>query len=316
MPGDDSQTIYVWLDALINYITMAGYPFVANHPNEAVWPPECQVIGKDIIRFHCIYWPAFLMALGLPVPKQFLSHAHWTMNQEKMSKSLGNVVNPFHAIERFGVDVVRYYMIRDGGYADDAAYENAFLIERYKKELQGGLGNLLSRILRTKRWSLLECIESFEFALKLKTPYEMPEHFGRQRSRMWGLSAAANASMERSNPREALSSIMGMVSHVNKYFQEAEPWKLADSEDHNDQLLLKQIIYSSADELRVAAILLQPFMPEKMKTALDMLGVRDDARQWHRARLGYDFKYGIPRIDVGSSGRGDGTLFPPLTSDF
>ena len=316
VPGDDSQTIYVWLDALINYITMAGYPFVSKHPNEAIWPPECQVIGKDIIRFHCIYWPAFLMALDLPIAKQFLSHAHWTMNQEKMSKSLGNVVNPFHAMDRFGVDVVRYYMIRDGGYADDAAYENAFMIERYKKELQGGLGNLISRILRTKKWSLPECVESFRSSLKLKKPHEMPVHFQKQRSRMWDLSTAANIAMERSNPREALSHIMAMISHVNKYFQESEPWKLADSQDPDDQLALKQIIYSSADEVRVAAIMLQPFMPEKMKTALDMLGVRDDARQWHRARLGYDFKYGVPRTGIGSSGRGNGSLFPPLTSDF
>ena len=133
---------------------------------------------------------------------------------------------------------------------------------------------------------------------------------------MWDLSKAANTAMVHSNPREALSHIMTMVSYVNKYFQEAEPWKLADSGNPNDKVALKQIIYSSADELRVVAILLQPFMPEKMKSALDMLGVRDDARQWHRAQLAYDFKYGVPKTDIGSSGRGEGSLFPPLTSDF
>ncbi len=154
VPGDESQTIYVWLDALINYITATGYPRMTGQTADWLWPPECQIIGKDIIRFHCIYWPAFLMALDLPLPKQFLSHAHWTMNQAKMSKSLGNVVNPFFAMERFGVDTIRYYMVRDGGIIDDAAYENSFIIARYKKDLQGGFGNLVSRIVRSKKWDL------------------------------------------------------------------------------------------------------------------------------------------------------------------
>ena len=159
VPDDPSQTIYVWLDALVNYLTMAGYPFTTGVAAGSVWPPECQVIGKDIIRFHCIYWPAFLMALDLPLPKQFLSHAHWTMNRAKMSKSEGNVVNPFFAINRFGVDVMRYYMVHDGGIVDDADYENLFIVDRYKKDLQGGLGNLLSRVVRGQKWSVPDSVK-------------------------------------------------------------------------------------------------------------------------------------------------------------
>ena len=309
VPGDDSQTIYVWLDALINYITMAGYPFMSKHANEAIWPPECQVIGKDIIRFHCIYWPAFLMALDLPLPKQFLSHAHWTMNEEKMSKSLGNVVNPFHAIDRFGVDVVRYYMVRDGGYQDDAAYDNAFILERYKKELQSGLGNMFSRILRSNKWVLRDCVEQMQPKVDCKSPLE---DFLHQKQMVAHLTDQANNAMEHSNPREALGHIMTLALSLNKSFQESAPWLMAKS----DEETLKWIIYSTADQLRIACILLQPFMPEKMKTALDMLGVAPDARGWERAQLGGDWDYGIPNIDIGKRGHGMGTLFQPMTSDF
>jgi len=159
VPDDPSQTIYVWLDALINYLTMAGYPFATAAESTKMWPPECQVIGKDIIRFHCIYWPAFLMALNIPLPNQFLSHAHWTMNRAKMSKSEGNVVNPFFAINRFGVDVMRYYMAHDGGIIDDSDYENLFIVNRYKKDLQGGFGNLVSRVIRGKMWSVPDSVK-------------------------------------------------------------------------------------------------------------------------------------------------------------
>src|ERR1700761_910689 len=150
VPGDESQTIYVWLDALFNYLTMTGYPFVNRNDPNMVWPPNCQVIGKDIIRFHTIYWPAFLMALNLPVTERFLTHAHWTMNNQKMSKSTGNGVNPFYAMDRFGVDCIRFYMAHNGGIVDDAMYENSFIAETYNHLLRGGLGNLIHRVFRSK----------------------------------------------------------------------------------------------------------------------------------------------------------------------
>jgi methionyl-tRNA synthetase len=313
VPGDDSQTVYVWLDALINYITMTGYPSFSNHHTKAYWPPDCQVIGKDIIRFHTIYWPAFLMALDLPVPKRFLCHAHWTMNEEKMSKSVGNVVNPFHAMERFGVDTIRYYMVRDGGFADDASYENAFIIARYKKELQGGLGNMLSRILRSKKWNLGEVIEQLRPEVEYNAP--LLPWLQPLRMQMLEYSTGAEDAMDNANPRDALMHIMKTVTYVNKYFQEAQVWQKAESSDPSDQDDVKRIVYQSADCLRVAAILLQPFMPERMKVALDMLGVRDSARHLRRALIGHDMKYGVPRMAVGER-RGEDTLFPPLTSEY
>lgn len=316
VPGDNSQTIYVWLDALINYITMAGYPFVPRNPIETIWPPDCQVIGKDIIRFHCIYWPAFLMALDLPLPKQFLSHAHWTMNEEKMSKSLGNVVNPFHAMDRFGVDTMRYYMVRDGGYADDSSYENSFIIARYKKELQGTLGNSLSRLLNSKKWNIRECIDHMRPQLNLKPRKDLPEPWSLYIKKLYETTHSANEYMKSSDPRSALSRIMQVVIQVNQYIQEKEPWRLAESPRPEDQELLKEVIYYGVDHMRVVAILLQPFMPEKMKMALDMLGVRDEARDWGRRGMGKDFDYGIPKTDGGEVATSKSILFPPLSSSF
>ena len=178
VPDDDTQTIYVWLDALINYLTKANYPFqIPGQEHVAGWPADCQVVGKDIVRyciillnasicwclisqrFHCIYWPAFLMALDLPLPRQILTHGHWTLGHQKMAKSTGNVVNPFFAIDRFGVDTMRFYLIHDGGIQHDADYENSYIVDRYKKALQGGLGNLASRIIRGKGWNVRQAIE-------------------------------------------------------------------------------------------------------------------------------------------------------------
>ena len=159
VPGDSSQTIYVWLDALVNYVTTTGYPWPPDRAQDGGWPADVHVIGKDITRFHCIYWPAFLMALDVPLPKQILAHAHWTLGREKMSKSTGNVVNPFFAIERFGNEVMRYFFSHSGGLAQDADYDNSYIIERYKTDLQGGLGNLTSRVTRGKGWSIAEAVQ-------------------------------------------------------------------------------------------------------------------------------------------------------------
>jgi methionyl-tRNA synthetase len=159
VPGDDTQTIYVWLDALVNYITKAGYPWAPGSETVGGWPADCQVIGKDIVRFHCIYWPAFLMALGLPLPKQILSHAHWTLGGSKMSKSTGRVVDPFHALDRFGPDVMRFYMGHEGGIKEDSSYDNIRIIQLYDKFLRNSLGNLASRVMRNKKWSVRGAVE-------------------------------------------------------------------------------------------------------------------------------------------------------------
>lgn len=210
VPDDESQTIYVWLDALVNYITKAGYPWAPGQEHALGWPADVQVVGKDIVRFHCIYWPAFLLALGLQPPKQVLTHAHWTLNHQKMAKSTGNVVNPFFAMDRFGTDVMRYYLAHDGGILNDADYDNHFIVDRYRKGLQGGLGNLVSRITRPKIWSVSEAVHAAHQGL-LDKPDEITQgHI----AMLEQLGDRADAKMVELNPGAALQTIMEAVYDV------------------------------------------------------------------------------------------------------
>ncbi|KAJ8606461.1 hypothetical protein MRB53_040920 [Persea americana] len=251
VPGDDSQTIYVWLDALINYLTATGYPS-GDGDRTKLWPPNVQVIGKDIIRFHTIYWPAFLMALDIPLPRGFLSHAHWTMGDEKMSKSLGNVVNPFLAIKRYGLDPMRYFMVYNGGIVDDAKYDNSLIVDCYKKGLQNGLGNLLTRIIRGRQWSIGKAVQS----------------------------AASNSFLEKLKVQPLLANWVSVLDSTSKEADDAM------------QALNPRIIFTSSEALRITCILLQPFMPDKMKQALDDLRVLPENRTFDLAYFGGDTSYG------------------------
>ena len=228
VPGDESQTIYVWLDALINYLTMTGYPYANTGNPEWTWPPNCQVIGKDIIRFHTIYWPAFLMALNLPVPKQFLSHAHWTMNSEKMSKSAGNGVNPFFAMDRYGVDSIRFFMAYKGGIVDDAVYDNSYVAESYNTILRGGLGNLLHRLFKSSRFNVREAVDEAGkhddfLTMIIQQKLEVDDQdleslctaLKMQAEMLQRLQKNAGRHMEESNPRSALQNIVEAIGSVS-----------------------------------------------------------------------------------------------------
>jgi len=209
VPGDESQTMYVWLDALINYITKAGYPWAPGKEKTLGWPADVQIIGKDIVRFHGIYWPAFLMALGIEPPKQLLAHAHWTMNNHKMSKSIGNVVNPFFAMDRFGVDIMRFYLILDGGIKDDSDYGNHLIAAQYKKRLQDGLGNMLSRLVRQKKWNVRNAIEVASNGA-LRKDEVTDKHI----SLLQSLPTEISQAMQDLNPGTALKLVMDLVAEV------------------------------------------------------------------------------------------------------
>ncbi len=160
-----------------------------------------------MLSFHCIYWPAFLMALDLPLPRQILTHAHWTLGREKMSKSTGNVVNPFFALDRFGVDTMRYYLAHDGGIRDDADYDNSYIIERYKKGLHGGLGNLVSRITRGKGWNVRRAVQEGLVQSDSTLAMSLKEH-------LQDLPDAVATKMEELDPGAALHLIMDTVYKV------------------------------------------------------------------------------------------------------
>ncbi|KAF7911232.1 uncharacterized protein EAF01_002739 [Botrytis porri] len=306
VPDDETQTIYVWLDALVNYITKAGYPWAPGKETAGGWPADVQVIGKDIVRFHCIYWPAFLLALNLPPPKQILTHAHWTMDNQKMSKSIGNVVNPLFAMDRFGVDVMRYYLIHDGGIKEDSDYGNEYIVEKYKKGLQQGLGNLVSRLTRPKVWNVRSCVE----ATHSQGSTNPNTTTSRQIDFLNSVRGKANEKMQELNAGAALHVIMDTVYETNKYIQHEAPWSLAKSEDPEAKERLISAVYHSAEAIRIVGILLQPYMPQKASLLLDMIGVLPERRTYEFAILGADPSYGDAQAPLGR-GAWDG-LFPPL----
>lgn len=221
VPGDESQTIYVWVDALINYLTKAGFPaWTPGREMAGGWPADVHVIGKDILRFHGVYWPALLLAVNIPPPKRLLSHAHWTMNGKKMSKSLGNVVNPFHAVDRWGVDVMRFFMVYDGGIEDDADYDNKIIANRYKKLLSGTVGNLLSRVTRSKLWDVKEIVGAGDVNTvdmqSANIDQASADLIRTQEALIDVLYREMSAYMQKPDPRGALMSLLEAASEVSR----------------------------------------------------------------------------------------------------
>ncbi|KAG6273879.1 hypothetical protein E4U49_007074 [Claviceps purpurea] len=319
-PEDDSQTIYVWVDALVNYITQAGYGSKWHSRSEGmgIWPADMQIVGKDILRFHAIYWPALLMALGLPPPRHLLCHNHWTMSNQKMSKSVGNVVNPFFALQRWDVDTLRYYLMRNAGLSRDMSYSNQQIAVVYMKELQANMGNLLHRITRSKlkeKWSLVEVMEDFRdgkiHAMARKyagTKYtSLDEH-------LTAYPAEYCERLDHCHTSGALRELFNLLIETNRYISETTPWKLAKEAGPTPRMLLNLVIYNAAEALRIAAILLQPIMPTKAGLMLDELGVAEDRRTVQYAVKGKDSLYGIDLSIDDGSGRMNKwkSIFPPM----
>ncbi|KAL4979730.1 tRNA synthetases class I (M)-domain-containing protein [Aspergillus desertorum] len=279
VPNDNTQTIYVWLDALVNYLTKAGYPFPPGEGSRLGWPADVHVVGKDIVRFHCVYWPAFLMALDLPLPRHVLVHAHWTMNREKMSKSTGNVVNPFFAIDRFGVDTMRFFLAHRGGLASDSDYDNRYIIRDYKKYLQQGLGNIAHRTIGCAKGKLRDYIINATSGNSPATGDDQAYQITLEQ-----LSGKVAKCMEALDPRAALEEIVELILLTNKYFHNSEPWQNPAEK--------QRVIFNAAESMRIMGILLQPFMPNKAKQLLDMLKVDPSRRNLSDAGYAQDVTYG------------------------
>lgn len=219
-PEDHTQTIYVWVDALINYMTKAGYgsKWHTSKEDTGIWPADMHVVGKDIIRFHAIYWPAFLMALDMPLPKKILCHPHWTMSGRKMSKSIGNVVDPILAIERWGIDPLRYFLVRNGRsgtYAKDMEYSNQLMEAVYAKELQANIGNLFQRIARPKKakWSTYEACRAYrDGKFELVTASE--DDLAPLHKALSTTPPAVQTAMDELNTAEAIDVIFTLLKEV------------------------------------------------------------------------------------------------------
>ncbi|KAK5993862.1 Methionyl-tRNA synthetase [Cladobotryum mycophilum] len=322
-PEDKSQTIYVWVDALINYLTKAGYGSKWTSPNEdmGIWPANLQIIGKDILRFHTIYWPALLMALGLPVAKGVLCHNHWTMSNRKMSKSLGNVVNPFFAIQRWGVDPLRYFLMRNATLTKDMSYSNQLIGAVYTKELQANIGNLFYRIAKPKaaaRWSVQEALEFYRIgnfeAYKNYEPKQSDAVYFSLEAALAHAPQAFRDEMDAYNTSGAIREIFNLLRETNRYMSDSKPWDLAKSEPTPDiRRLLNWVIFNSAEALRIAGILLQPIMPTKAKELLDELKISPNRRTLQFASKGADPDYAIGTKPTGVVPRTDKweSIFPP-----
>ncbi|KAM3479508.1 hypothetical protein MY5147_001703 [Beauveria neobassiana] len=324
-PEDPTQTIYVWVDALINYITKAGYGSQWRTPTDdmGIWPADLHIIGKDILRFHAIYWPALLLALGLPPAKGILCHNHWTMSNRKMSKSLGNVVSPVFALQRWDVDPLRYFLMRNGNLTKDMSYSNDIISAIYGKELQANIGNLFYRIAKPKGaagWSTRKAVASsnsgaFKELDEVRHKAEYAQFFSLE-STLRQASDAFSKEMEDYNTGGAIREAFELLRDTNRYITDTQPWVLAKQKEPLSKLLLNWTIHRSAEALRIAAILLQPIMPSKMKRLLDEMGVRPDRRSVAYAHPDADDAYGTRNQGNSNHDRANKhlLLFPPMAS--
>jgi methionyl-tRNA synthetase len=265
VPGAAGHVMYVWLDALNNYVTACGFPD-ETAPQWRYWPADAHFVGKDILRFHAVYWPAFLMAAGLPVPKRVTSNGWWTVDGEKMSKSLGNVIEPRQLVAAFGLDQVRYFLLREKPFGGDGMLSHQALITRINVELANDLGNLAQR-------SLSLIARNCEGRLPGRGPATEPD--SELLAAAEALPAALRERLDRQIFHEALDDVWKVVRAANAYIDHQAPWALRRTDPPRMATVLRVLV----DTLRVIGTVLQPFMPQSIGRMLDQLGVPSNARQ-------------------------------------
>ena len=270
VPGDPKHVIYVWVDALSNYITSLGYGSDNEELFNKYWPADVHVVGKDIVRFHTIYWPIFLMALDLPLPKKVFAHGFIMMKDGKMSKSKGNVVYPEMLVERYGLDATRYFLLRELPFGQDGVFSPESFVERTNFDLANDLGNLLNRTVSMMNKYFDGVIptgnlEATEFDAVLKGFAE-------------NVRAKYEESMEKMQFSVVLADVWSLVSRTNKYIDETAPWVLA--KDEADRQKLAAVMANLAESLRHIAVMLQPFMTNAPKQIVQQLGLNEELLAW------------------------------------
>jgi methionyl-tRNA synthetase len=269
VPDHPDHVMYVWVDALTNYLTGVGFPDTGSELFRRYWPADLHMIGKDIIRFHTVYWPAFLMSAGIELPRRVFAHGFLLNRGEKMSKSVGNIVDPVTLVETFGVDQVRYFLLREVPFGQDGSYSEEAIITRINTDLANELGNLAQRSLSMVAKNLGGVVpEPGEFdpadTLLLKTADDLLER--------------VRANFDGQAMHLACEAIWLMLGEANKYFSAQQPWVLRKSESEADQARFRTVLYTTCEVVRIAALLVQPVMPESSATMLGLLGQAEDQR--------------------------------------
>lgn len=272
VPGDEKHVMYVWVDALTNYITAAGYPDTQS-PSWSYWPAT-HIIGKDIVRFHAVYWPAFLMSAGIELPKRVFAHGFLFNRGEKMSKSVGNVIDPFTMVDHYGLDQVRYFFLREVPFSQDGSYSHEAIVNRTNADLANDLGNLAQR-------SLSMIAKNCNGVVPQRGT--LAEADNAMLEQATAALAAARKAMSEQAIHQALAAIFAVVADANRYFAAQEPWALKKT----DPARMETVLWTTAEIIRRVGILCQPYIPGSAAKLLDTLAVADDKRDFEHLADAY-----------------------------